>query len=353
MSSRRGSGVVLVAFAALSAGCGGKEAAPPPFAKDDSVVAGGAPLLGTSPDGLTMRFVEQGRLGIGIVLHNRADRPVTVLDVRTLEPPRSLVQQVGTRLVPWNPPPCKGRCPFLTFFLSSYDAVKPDPVEVGPNGGLGVQLNYVVGSCSGLPFGAAESADAIDIHYRVGNGPVRRQSLPLGSARLRPRPPAPADCSRRPHSRISIEGPFATSSAWAIPASSTDSCVRAKSRALQCRESDVCVHTAPGGLRFRSGLYASPSKPAVSVSIELPRFHGLGLYRSLRRPASALGPAIVRVTVGIGDRGWTTFRSESAVVVVTSSAETSTAGRFRAVIVGPHKEPFRVNGIWRCTAHPV
>src|SRR3989442_6970194 len=89
-------------------------------------------VLGSAPPGLTLRFIEQGRFGIGIVLHNASGRTVTVVDARTPEPPRSLVSQVGTRLVAWNPPPCGGGrgCLAYVFLRSSFVALRPTPLSV-------------------------------------------------------------------------------------------------------------------------------------------------------------------------------------------------------------------------------
>jgi hypothetical protein len=144
--------------------------------------------------------------------------------------------------------------------------------------------------------------------------------------------PKPSDCLPRPHSRIAVEGPFSTGSDWTIPGSAGDTCVR----------------TRGGGLRFRSRLYQRGSRAAVRVSIVLPRLRGTGLYRTLPRPARALGPAQVLVTAGIGNHGWTTFHADASVVTVLRAAGRKPKGRFRAVVKGSHGTSFRVYGAWRC-----
>lgn len=340
-------GVVALALA----GCGGASRTGAPFVKLDSLEAGGWPVLGSAPTGLTLRFIEQGRFGIGIVLRNASGERVTVIDVHTPEPAGGLVSQVGTRLVPWNPPPCTGHlgCPLLTFLRSSFRAVRPAPLVVAPGKGIGIQLNYRLAACSALPFASSAVAQGVEVDYRYGPGLVRTETLPIGSARLRLRMPTASDCVRRPHSQIALDGPFATSSAWTIPGSNAATCTRTSAGTLQCTGGDVCKRTAAGGLIFRSGLYQSPGKPAVRVAIRLPRLAGKGLYRTQRRPVLALGPADVRVTAGTGIHGWTTFRAGQSFVTVRRLTETMLAGRFHATLIGPKAVTFRAYGRWRCT----
>jgi hypothetical protein len=319
--------------------------------KSERLEAGGRPVLAAAPSGLTLRFIERGRFGIGIVLRNTSRRSLTVVDVRTPASPRSLVNQVGTRLVPWDPPPCRGgRCLPRGFLRTTYGAGRPVPVKVAPGQGVGVQLNYRLESCAAVPLASAAAAKQLEVTYRDGNGRLRRQALPLGSARLRLRQPKPSDCTRRPRSEIAVDGPFATSSDWTIPGTSGETCTRTDAGRLHCSGADTCTRTAAGGLRFRSGLFQSGGKPAVRVELELPRFHGEGLYRTLRRPARSLGPARVRVVVGVGAHGWTTFRSETSVVTVTRADGTALGGRFHATLPPWRGRPFRAFGAWRCTA---
>jgi hypothetical protein len=354
MSLRRWRVVLLVGLGALALpGCDGVRESSAPFAKAESLEAGGWPVLGSGRSGLTLRFIERGRFGIGIVLHNRSHQTVTVVDASTPEPPGSLVQQVGTRLLRWNPPPCKGRhsCPAFGFLRSPYTAVRPTPLSVVPGRGVGIQLNYRLGSCAAVPFAAAAGAQRLEIAFRYGRGPLRRESLPLGSSRLQLRMPTASDCVQRPHSQIAVDGPFATSSAWTIPGSSTVTCTRTAEGALRCSGGDTCTRQAGGELLFRSDVYQSPGKPAVRVTIKLPRFRGKGLYRTLPRAAPALGPAQVLVTVGIGIHGWTTFHASTGIVTVARVAGSTLGGRFHATLMAPRRAPFRAYGVWRCTTN--
>src|SRR5206468_8525829 len=125
--------------------------------------------------GQTVRFVERGVFGIGIVLQNRSRQTVTVVDARTPEPPRSLVRQAGTRLVPWNPPPCPRfalGCPVTTFLSQAYGSARPLAAAVAPGTSVGVQLNYLLTTCAAARHGSTSSANVLDVAYRDGHGPI-------------------------------------------------------------------------------------------------------------------------------------------------------------------------------------
>src|SRR5205823_11090276 len=99
----------------------------------------------------------------------------------------------------------------------------------------------------------------------------------------------------------------------------------------------TCAGSASGGLVFHSRTYLAPGKPAVRVSIRLPRLRGLGRYPGTR----------VTVTVGIGLHGWTTFPAATTFVTVTHATATRAAGRLHAA-VDARRGRFRVYGAWRC-----
>jgi hypothetical protein len=305
-----------------------------PFTKQDSTEAGGWSVMQSGPNGLILRFVASSTLGVGIVLKNRATRPVTLVDVRAVSTPRSLVQQDGTRLLAWNPPACGGHhsCPGFGFLRPPYTAVRPQPLTVGAGKQAGAQINFRMASCGALPFATPGAAQQVLVDYRVGRGRLQQQLLSLGSSRLNLRMPSRRDCLPRPRSSITVEGPYATGSGWTIPTSSGDTCAR----------------TRGGALLFAGRLYQSPRNAAVRIQIRLPRFRGVGLYRTLANPAPALGAAHVTAVVGIGIHGWTTFRSSSAVVTIRAVTATSIKGRFRATIVGYRRSTFRTFGAWRC-----
>ncbi len=323
---------VLVAVAGCGAGHDKRLAAP--FRKGDLAEAGGWAVLELGPPGTVLRFVPHTSFGIGLTLRNRSKERVTVIAVRAIDPPGGLVQQQGTRLVAWNPPPCTGShsCPALGFLRPPYGSAHAKPLAVAPGRQVGVQLNFAVAGCERVPGATPGAAQQIDISYTTGTGRPRSQVLSLGSSRLRLRMPSARDCAPRPKSTIAVEGPYATGSDWTIPTSSGDNCTIAPT----------------GGLTFSSRLYEAPKGPAVRIVIRLPRYTGAGLYRTVGRPAASRGSADVAAIVGIGIHGWQTFRSRSAVVTVRRVTRSSIRGRFHATIVGYRHATFRAFGAWAC-----
>jgi hypothetical protein len=336
VSLRRASFALAAAVLLAAAGCGAgrDQRLVAPFSKGDGTEAGGWAVLELGPPGIVLRFVPRTTFGIGITLRNRSKERITVLAVRAVDPPGSLVQQRGTRLLAWNPPPCTGNhsCPAAGFLRPPFGARQAKPLTVAPGRQVGVQLNFAVAGCESVPSATPGAAQQIDVSYATGTGRPRSQVLSLGSSRLRLRMPSARDCAPRPKSTITVEGPYATGSDWTIPTSSGDSCTIAPN----------------GGLTFSSRLYETSSRPAVRVVIHLPRYTGAGLYRSVGRSAASRGPADVAAVVGIGIHGWQTFRSHTAVVTVRRATKSSIRGRFHATIVGFRQATFRTFGAWAC-----
>lgn len=327
--------LVPVLLAATAAGCGGAtRVVHAPVSKVSFTESGGWSVMASGPHGVTLRFVPNTTLGLGIVLRNRSAGDVTLLDVEAPSAPTGLVHQIGTVLASWNPPPCPATrsCPALGFLHQPFESAKPSAVELAPNGEAAVQLNFRMRGCDAVPFATAGAPDRIDVTYRVGGGATSSEELPLGDAALDLRMPSRRDCLRRPKSTIAVDGPYATGSGWTIPTSSGDDCTR----------------TAAGSVVFASRVFLAPQKPPVRIWIRLPRFRGIGLYRSLGTPAPALGPARVTAVVGIGIHGWQHFRSSSAVVDVRKKSPHTLSGRFRATIVGYRHSTFRAYGGWGC-----
>lgn len=336
MRSRRAclalAAAVLVAVTGCGAGNDHKLAAP--FRKGDLKEAGGWAVLELGPHGTVLRFVPHTSFGIGLTLRNRSKKQITVLGVQAIDPPGGLVQQRGTRLVAWNPPPCTGShsCPALGFLRAPYDSRHAKPLSVAPGRQVAVQLNFAVAGCARVPAATPGAARQIAVSYTTASGGTQSQVLSLGGSRLRLRMPSARDCAPRPKSTIAVEGPYAAGSDWTIPTSSGDSCTIARS----------------GGLTFSSRLYEAPKDPAVRIVIRLPRYAGVGLYRSVGRPAASRGSALVAADVGVGIHGRQTFRSRTAVVTVRRVTPSSIRGRFHATIVGYRHETFRAFGAWAC-----
>jgi len=339
--------VVLVSIAGLSSGCAhAKDATPPPqkpanaLVKLDSLTTTGWPAQGPiGPTGTTVRFLERGRFSLGLVLRNSSSTELRLVNAWTLDPAHSLVRFVGTRFTHWRPrqcPPHVSGCLAPAFPFSSSTGRTPRALVLGPGKQAAVQLSFELGSCAERPFSSA-GAQRLALAYRQAD--VRTvERIDLGSARLRPRPPTAGDCRVRPASHIAVTGPFASSWQHTIPRMNTDVCHRLASGTLQCADGDRCARTPAGTLFFRSGVYqSSPDKPAIYLSITVPRIAGTGAY-----PAARVG-----FVAGIGVHGWTAFAARASRVTVTSSTRTRYEGRVRAQFFW-RGHRFHASGTWRC-----
>jgi hypothetical protein len=270
-----------------------------------TVISGGYPAIGSGPAGVTLRYIPDQPFGIMVAVRNRGPEAIVVRGVRVLEPPRTLVHQIGARLQPWRAPTCTGNhsCPAYAPPFGPFTAATPTPLRVLPGKTFGIELDFRLGGCREVPFASPASPRRIDVLYDGGH-----QVLTLGGARPVLRFPRPADCARRPHSDIAVTGPWATGSTWTMPGSSGDTC--------------------RAGV-FTSRTYVRGGGPMVYVRI---------------RPATRS----VDVVVGIGLHGWTTFHSRYAVVTTTHTSPHDYGGRFHATIVGRRGVTFRAYGAWRC-----
>jgi len=273
-----------------------------------AVFSGGYPVLASGPSGVTLRYIPNQPFAVGIVLRNRSGSALEVEDVLAVEPLGTLVHQIGTRLLPWNPPPCpkNASCPGPMLQLSPFTAATPKPRRVAAGRSIAAVLDYRLGSCSAVPLASSASPRAIVVTYAVG-GTQHTEQLALGGAALLLRKPKPSDCAPRPHSDIAVTGPWAGSSAWTIPGSAGDTCTKTT---------------------FTSRWYQAPGKPEIRAVIRFPRE--------------------VDVVVGIGIHGWETFRSRYAVVTTLRTDPKNYGGRFHATIAGRRGTTFRAYGAWRC-----
>jgi hypothetical protein len=136
---------------------------------------------------------------------------VIVTNVRAVEPTHSIVHQTGTALLHWwVPPPCASmNCmPEVEGFDPQpvTAAVPPRPLEVKPGNGrwrLGVQLDYVTGSCAELSSPNRTSPASIVIYFHEPNGPREHETVRFGRYRLHLAHGAHASgrqgCSKRPY----------------------------------------------------------------------------------------------------------------------------------------------------------
>lgn len=164
------------------------------FAKDASTEAGGRPSWAL--DGFTeLRFIPAAPFGVGIVLHNEASQPVTLTNVRAVFPPNSVLRQLGTRLVAFNPVCHTPSCPAPGFLDSRrYGVLRPSALQVAPGKAAGVQLNFRFLDCPEARRGSTRDVKRIEVTYRDPAGTVIKQRLGLGSSTLKIDTPQP--CSR-------------------------------------------------------------------------------------------------------------------------------------------------------------
>lgn len=158
------------------------------FAKDASTEAGGAWAL----DGFTeLRFIPSAPFDVGVVLHNDSSQPVTLTDVRAVFPPNSVVRQIGTRLVAFNPVCRTPSCPAPGFLDSRQLVVRPSALQVAPGKAAGVQLNFRFLGCPKARRGSTRDVRRIEATYRDPAGTVIQQRIGLGGSTLKIDTPQP------------------------------------------------------------------------------------------------------------------------------------------------------------------
>jgi hypothetical protein len=326
----------LVAAVAVLAGWSSPAHTGGPLLRDQRNAAGGLPLTGSSPTGIGVRFFERTLFAIDISFKNTSTEPVTVTGAQALLPSRSIVSQVGTRLVHWDPTPCPPNtigCVIQSFFREPSASDRATPVTVQPGKGVGVQLDFRVGSCSAVPFASFAPVTAVTLSYGSGG----QQTVDLGASTLRIVRPPDGACAPRPMSRLAIDGPFAASTASTTPSGDSKTCTRRPSGSLLCDDADRCSRSG-AGILFRSGLFLHEDEIQVRVALQLPDFGGTGRY-------DAAGNVSVHVNIGEG----VTYHAFAGFITVTRVTSRSLQGRLGATLTGFRKRPFHASGTWACT----
>jgi hypothetical protein len=142
--------------------------------------------------GSVVHFHPDAHFWVGLGLANLSDRTVIVTNVQAVEPPHSFVHQTGTALLHWQvPPPCRANScmPEVEGFRPQPVTATgpPRPLEVKPGNGewrLGVQLDFVTGTCAELTSPTAKSPSRLLVTFHVPNGPTERETVPLGQYKL-------------------------------------------------------------------------------------------------------------------------------------------------------------------------
>ncbi len=145
--------------------------------------------------GSIVHFHPNAHFWVGFGVANLSDRTVIVTNVRAVEPRHSFVHQTGTALLHWHvPPPCPPRT--NDCYMSQVEGFDsqpvtatgpPRPLEVESGNGewrLGVQLDFVTGTCAELTSPSAKSPSHLLVTFHVPNGPIERETVRLGRYRL-------------------------------------------------------------------------------------------------------------------------------------------------------------------------
>jgi hypothetical protein len=286
----------------------------------------GYPVAGSGPNGVTIRFIDRGSFWVAALLRNTSSRPITVESARTLEPADSLVRETGSAFSPYSP--CSGMR--VCLFPPISPPPSTAPLMVAPGHYFSIKFNYRLVSCAAAHSATTASGDQLRVSYQT-SGRSATQTFARPSERLRLLRPAGIECLARPFSHIGLVGSFTTSPGH---------------KPMPGSDGDTCTRTRAGGLAFQSRTFFDRLGTAFTVSINLPRFHGIGSYgHSHSRP---LGQAQVTARGGFGNGGFTTFTDNSGSVTVTTAGRRTIGGRFDAVFSG-HRRLFRGYGAWRCT----
>ena len=320
--------VLAAALLASSAGSASATAAQGPFSSaNGGTTAGGYPLAGSSPTGITIRFIDQGSFWVAVLLKNGSSSTVTLLDATTPEPQNSLIAQAQGTWAPFTPcADTRLACPF--------PAAKPlpstAPLAVAPGADVAIKLNYHLVPCAAAASATTASGNVLTVRNRKTNGTTATQALPLTGARLHLLRPTGEECLPRPVSHIGLVGSFTTSPGHKPMPGSTG---------------DTCTRTPSGGLLFESRMFLDRNQVMFRISIRLAHFHGPGTYGA---HDGGLGPATVTATGGFGLHSWTVFTDRKGSVTASDDEGTTLGGRFNAVFSG-HRRFFRGYGAWRCT----
>jgi hypothetical protein len=133
---------------------------------------------------LTVNYLPNQAFQSGVIFDNRTGSLIVLTRVHVLEPPHSLVRQVGTVMTLWDPPKCQGLCPVYTFPLRPSATATERPVELAPGKRVGVGLDFRFAPCSAVPSASRRGPSRVAVTFHEPGGPMKQQILPLGGSRL-------------------------------------------------------------------------------------------------------------------------------------------------------------------------
>ena len=186
----------MIGLALLLAGPAAAGSARAPVALGTMVELSGSVALGSAPrNGQLLRFVPGGRFALGVLLHNTSRGRLVLTGAEVVEPPLTLVHQIGTQFHPWNPPKCPpgALCPAYVFPLHAR-AAHPHPFAVAPGKDAGLELDFRLGSCADVPGASSTPISRLRVSFHRAGGTVQQRVLPLRGAELHLRMPKPGAC---------------------------------------------------------------------------------------------------------------------------------------------------------------
>jgi hypothetical protein len=311
---------LLLAGSAAGASAGSTTRSPLSLGSFAELSGAATTTIGGGPDGQRVRFLPHARFALGLVLRNTSHAPVVLTAADVVEPPRTLVRQVGALFHGFTATACSaGSCPAPTFRIGSGKSKHPRPFRVAPGRLVGVELDFRLGSCADVLHASSTPISRLRVVYRSRGIAVRQHVFVLGSDSLRLRMPKPEDCTF-PRSTLFVNDPshIGTSYYFTLPGS----------------RGDVCTNTGHG-LVFRSRAYKNNDRRPERVEIRFPHFAGTGSYRD----------AIAAVVVD----GRTVFDA-AATARVTKATSHEVFARVRADRLRSQAGtvPWRIYGWMRC-----
>lgn len=245
---------------------------------------GGTPLLGSAPGGgELLRFSPKAHVGLGAILQNRSGMRLVITGARVLVPPHTLMHQIGTRFHPWKPRTCPSRasCPGQSFPIDTHPyRMEPKPFTVRPGRDVGIELDFVLGSCAEIRGANPAPLTRLRVTFRRPDGSIGDRIVSLeGASSIQLRTPKPGDCAQ-PRSSLSVNGPqkWSTSELWTIPGSTGDVCtIRHGSLDFTSREYQIHI--------WKDYSY----KHWERVALHVDHFRGLGAYQGVVSVTTAGG----------------------------------------------------------------
>jgi hypothetical protein len=154
-----------------------------PLVKEPLATGEGVSGIGDHGVETTVSYHPRAKFAVGFALDNNSRSPIVVTRVRAVEPPRTLVRQVGSVLTLWNPPTCHGLCPFFSFPITPSATATDAQVELAPGERLGVGLDFRLRPCSAIPPTQGSAPSRMEVTFHVPGGRPQRQSIELGGSR--------------------------------------------------------------------------------------------------------------------------------------------------------------------------